>query len=73
MQHAPQRTRADRARIRGIARHGRLRTPSAGRAVMKGIGMVAAVAFAAAASLLTIVFADLSRTCLLYPSDAADE
>jgi len=62
MKHAPQRTRADRARVRGIARHGRLRTPSAGRTVMKGVGMVAAVSSAAAASILGIVLADLSST-----------
>ncbi|MFS4506368.1 LCP family protein [Clavibacter sp. Sh2141] len=62
MQHAPQRTRADRAHVRGIARHGRLRAPSAGRTVMKGIAMVAAVSVAASASILGIVLWDLSRT-----------
>ncbi|MFT2751539.1 LCP family protein [Clavibacter sp. Sh2088] len=62
MQHAPQRTRADRARVRGIARHGRLRAPSAGRTVMKGVGMVAAVALVSTLSVAGIAFWDLSRT-----------
>ncbi|MFT2692837.1 LCP family protein [Clavibacter zhangzhiyongii] len=62
MQHAPQRTRADRARVRGIARHGRLRAPSAGRTVMKGIAGVAAVALASTVSVAAIAFWDLSRT-----------
>jgi LCP family protein required for cell wall assembly len=62
MQHAPQRTRADRAHVRGIARHGRLRAPSAGRTVMKGIAMVAAVGLASTLSVAGIAFWDLSRT-----------
>ncbi|MDQ0743225.1 LCP family protein required for cell wall assembly [Clavibacter sp. B3I6] len=62
MQHAPQRTRADRAHVRGIARHGRLRAPSAGRTVMKGIAGVVAVALASTLSVAGIAFWDLSRT-----------
>ncbi|MFT7709806.1 LCP family protein [Clavibacter tessellarius] len=62
MQHAPPRTRADRARVRGIARHGRLRTPSAGRTVMKGVAAVVAVALASTLSVVGIAAWDLSRT-----------
>ena len=62
MQHAPQRTRADRARVRGIARHGRLRTPSAGRTVMKGVAAVVAVALASTLCVVGIAAWDLSRT-----------
>jgi LCP family protein required for cell wall assembly len=62
MQHAPLRTRSDRARVRGIARHGRLRPPSAGRTVMKGIAAVAAVALASTVSVVGIAAWDLSRT-----------
>ncbi|PPF65713.1 LytR family transcriptional regulator [Clavibacter michiganensis] len=62
MQHAPQRTRADRARVSGIARHGRLRAPSAGRAVAKAVAAIAAVSLVATVSVVAIAFWDLSRT-----------